>query len=222
MKSVVIFFLAVLNISLITGQEIDPDLLAIRARMDSIEKFSANLKLEVDINFINMPIKHAQMKYIKGEDVKFLSEDFVLIPKRGLDLPLNEIFKYPFITLDRGTEMREGKTYKVINVIPDDKRADFSIATFLLDTVHNRIKESQITTKKDGSYSLNMAYDNSQQILPSLIEVSFEMDKVKIPLRYMGKDADVDRKKLRSDEPKTGKIFLYISDYEISYKTKLN
>tara|TARA_R110002020_G_scaffold462220_1_gene681633 strand:- start:133 stop:795 length:663 start_codon:yes stop_codon:yes gene_type:complete len=218
MKSVLFFLIAVLNISLITGQEIDSDLLDIRERMDSIEKFNANLKLEVDINFINMPVKDAQMKYTKGEDVKFLSEDFVLIPKRGLDLPLNEIFKYPFITLNRGVEMREGKPYKVINVIPDDKRADFSIATFLLDTVHKRIKESQITTKKDGSYSLNMSYPNPQNVLPSLIEVSFEMDKVKIPLRYMGKDADVDRKKLRSDEPKTGKIFLYISDYDISYQ----
>src|SRR6188474_1550690 len=141
------------------AQIIDADLLKIKHRMDSIERFTANLKLEVDISFINMPTKYAGMTYQKGQPAKFSSDDFVMIPKRGLDFTLNKIFEYPIITIDRGTEVRNGTPYKAINVIPTDKRADFSIATLLLDTVNKRVAESEISTKKDGTYLLVMKYE---------------------------------------------------------------
>ena len=43
----------------LSAQTVDPDLLKIKQRMDSIEQFTANLKLDVDISFINMPTKYA-------------------------------------------------------------------------------------------------------------------------------------------------------------------
>ncbi|ESU25817.1 hypothetical protein FLJC2902T_30090 [Flavobacterium limnosediminis JC2902] len=186
--------------------------------MDVIEQFTANLKLDVDISFINMPTKHAVMTCEKGKPTKFSSDDFVMIPKRGLDFTLNKLFEYPFITVDRGTETRNGKLYKVINVIPTDKRADFSIATLLLDTVNLRITESEINTKKDGTYILAMKYENEEMILPNRVEVSFEIEQMKIPLNFVGKGTDIDRKKMHGEGMKTGKIFLQMSNYRIKLR----
>src|SRR5690606_21022491 len=95
-----------LNVCLLGAQEIDPDIIRIQKRMDTIEKFSANVELKVDISFINIPDKFAQIEYTKNEDTKVSSEDFVLIPKKGLDISLHQLFKYPYITLDRGTEIK--------------------------------------------------------------------------------------------------------------------
>ena len=117
--------------SVLYAQNIDTDLLKAKQRMDSIQQFSANLKLEVDINFINMPTKYATMNYTKGKPVKFSSTDFVMIPKRGLDFSMNRLFEYSFITVPRGEEIRKGVSYKAVNIIPTDKRADFSIALVL-------------------------------------------------------------------------------------------
>ena len=75
------------------AQIIDADLLKIKHRMDSIEKFTASLKLDVDISFINMPTKYAGMTYVKGKPPKYSSDDFVMIPKRGLDFTLDKIFE---------------------------------------------------------------------------------------------------------------------------------
>ena len=196
-------------------QIIDADLLKIKHRMDSIEGFTANLKLEVDISFINMPVKYAGMTYEKGKPAKFSSDDFVMIPKRGLDFTLHKIFEYPVITIDRGTEIRNGTRYKAISVIPTDKRADFSIATLLLDTVRQRVAESEINTKEDGTYLLTMKYENVNMLLPSMVEVNFEIERIKIPLNFMGKGTDIDRKKMRAEGVKTGKIFLKLSNYQI-------
>lgn len=218
MKNILFIFLFIfLSFSEVAAQVVDPALLSIKQRMDSIAFFSTNLKLEVDISFINMPIKTARMSYKKGEAIKFSSNDFVLIPKRGLDFSLNGIFEYSFITVDRGVEKRNGQLLKVINIIPTDKRADFSIATLLLDTKNRCVMESEINTKKDGTYILLMHYADQYTALPDRVEVNFEIEKLKIPINFMGKDTDIDRKQLRAAGAKTGKIFLTMSNYQVLF-----
>lgn len=199
------------------AQEQDKDLLRIKERLDTVSAFTADLKLDVDISFINMPQKTATIQFKKGEPMSFSSEEFALIPKRGLDFSFQELFKHPFITVDRGRETIMGKELKVVNVIPTDKKADFSIATLYLDLKLGRIVISEISTKKDGTYTLLLDYSTSEAILPSQVEVQFEMERIRIPLNFMGKDIDVDRKQMRKEEIKTGKIFLTLDYKTISY-----
>jgi hypothetical protein len=214
MRALFTLFL-VFSFMLSIAQDIDSDLLKIKQRMEAIEEFTAHLTLDLDITFINMPTKTADMHYRKDKPTKFSSDDFVLIPKRGLDFSMNELLKYSFITVDRGKIERDGSFYKIINVIPTDNKADYAIATLVLDTINQRIIESEINTKKDGSYILTMKYENENMILPEMVLVSFEINRIKIPLNYMGKEAEVDKEELKSDEPKTGKIILKMSNYNI-------
>tara|TARA_R100001369_G_scaffold44024_2_gene70128 strand:- start:348 stop:1001 length:654 start_codon:yes stop_codon:yes gene_type:complete len=211
--------LIVLCISSISSlaQEQDEDLLRIKERLDTVSAFKADLKLDVDISFINMPQKKATVQFEKGKPISFSSEDFALIPKRGLDFSFQELFEYPFITVDRGMETVEGNKLKVVNIIPTDKKADFSIATLYLDLKAEQIAISEISTKKDGIYTLLLDYSTSESVLPTKVEVQFEMERIRIPLNFMGKDIDVDRKKMREEEVKTGKIFLTLDYKTISY-----
>ncbi|MDP3393149.1 hypothetical protein [Sediminibacterium sp.] len=213
-KIAVLFLLHFLCIGLF-AQEIDADLLKAKSRLDSILSFSTQLKLEVDISFINMPVKKAQMYYVKGKKVKFSSDDFVMLPKRGMDFSLNSLLEYSFITVDRGLEQRGSKLYKAINIIPTDKRADFSIATILIDTKLKRVMESEINTKKDGSYLLIFQYNTDSKVLPDKVTVNFEIEKIRIPINFMGKDTELDRKKMKEAGPKTGAIYLTMSNYQI-------
>lgn len=142
-----------LNFALFIGlsapaQEVDKDLLIIKDRMDSVQHFSAHLQLDLEVPFINMPTKYATMRYTKGEEIEFSSDDFVMLPKRGLDFSLSELFKHPFITVNRGTQEMEGKQVKVLNIIPDDEESAVALATLYLDPVARRITASKITTKR--------------------------------------------------------------------------
>jgi len=216
MKFILAIVLFLFSVS-INAQNIDADLLKIKQRMDSIQQFSAKLKLDIDINFINMPTKYASMNYMKGKPIKFSSSDFVMIPKRGLDFSLNRLFEYSFITVPRGDIIKNGKKYKALNIIPTDEKADFSIALLLLDITNMRVAETEISTKKDGAYNLKLNYENSTKVLPALVEVSFEIERIKIPINFMGKDTDIDRKKMKAEGVKTGKIYLSISNYVIKH-----
>ncbi|MEQ8713997.1 MAG: hypothetical protein RIC80_13330 [Cyclobacteriaceae bacterium] len=197
------------------GQQVDPDLLMARERLDAIASFNADLNLTVDISFVNMPPKSAKMSYQKGEPTTFSSEDFILIPKRGLDFSLSEIFKYPFISVDRGFEQYSGRTCKLLNIIPTDSKADFSIASLALDTLTHQVIFTEINTKKDGAYQMLMTYDDDEQAIPGRVEVSFEIERIRIPLQYMGKEVEVDKSQMKADGLKKGRITLEIMPYDV-------
>ncbi|MDG3583399.1 MULTISPECIES: hypothetical protein [Galbibacter] len=203
---------------MLNAQEADSDLLVVKERLDSIIAFTADLELNVDVSFINMPTKYAKMHYKKGSPVNFESDDFVMVPKRGLDLSMQELFKNPFITVDRGKEEVNGTVLKKINIIPTNNKADFAIATLWIDTDVKRIEVSEINTKKNGTYKIFMNYNTSGAILPNKVIVSFEIEKIKLPIQYVAKNVEVDRKKMRKEATKTGNFILNISNYKIDKK----
>lgn len=213
-----ILFIYLTSVCFLNGQNIDENVLHIQQRMETIQTFTANVTLDVDISFVNIPEKEARIEYIKDQETKVFSEDFILIPKKGLDVSMHQLFKNPFITVDRGEELRNGNTYKMVNIIPTDKKADFSIATALVDTIRHRIVEYEINTKKDGTYIVKMSYDKDTAILPDNLEVEFEIERIRIPLKYMGKDAQVDKSTYKSNAPKTGIIYLNFNYSNITYQ----
>ena len=208
------WIMALLLLTLVgMAQEVDADLMKIKKRLDAVQRFTATVVLDLDVPFIRMPTKTAQMHYEKGKQTRFASKDFVMLPKRGLDFSFDELFKYPFITVDRGMEMRNGQSLKVINVIPTDNRAELALATLYLDITNQRIMQSEINTRKEGSYTLNMHYAKPNDILPDYVEATFAVERLKIPFNFMGKDTQIDRQQMKSTDKKTGVIKIQIKNY---------
>ncbi len=192
---------------------VDVNLLEIKQRLDSINGFTADLTLEVDVNFINMPKKTGVLSYKKGEPAQIQTEDFMLVPKRGLDFSLEQLFKYPVITVFREVKIVNGDSLKVVNVIPTSNKADFSIAELTLNITKKRIVTSRISTLRDGTYNVLLFYSNQTAILPKQIVIQFEVERIRIPLSFLGKDVEVDRQLKRDQEIKTGSITLDITNY---------
>jgi hypothetical protein len=192
-------------------QTAEEQVLLVKSRLDSIETFLADIELHVDISFIKMPDKEAQAAFKKGEDVVITADDFVLIPKRGLDLSFSELFEYPFMVIDRGEVEGQSTSLLAISILPSDSKADFSVANLRIDTQKQRITWAEINTKKDGSYTLNLTYSDSHAVLPTILDVSFEMDRIRIPLNFAGSDVTIDRKEMRKTDLKTGKITLTLN-----------
>jgi hypothetical protein len=183
----------------------------VKSRLDSIETFLVDIKLHVDISFIKMPDKEAQAAFKKGEDIVITSEDFVLIPKRGLDLSFSELFEYPFMVIDRGKVEEQSESLLAISILPSDTKADFSVANLHIDIEKQRITWAEINTKKDGTYTLILTYPDNLAVLPTKLDVSFEMDRIRLPLNFAGSDVSIDRKKMRKTDQKTGKITLMLN-----------
>ena len=201
------------------AQTAEEEVLKIKKRLDGIESFAANINLQADISFIQMPDKQAAAVFKKGEPIKISSKDFTLIPKRGLDLSFRELFEYPFITVDRGVVPNNINQLRAVSILPQSDKADFSIATLHLDIKNHRIVWAEINTKKDGTYALQLSYPNAQAILPTQLIISFEVEKIRLPLNFAGKDVEIDRKKMKEDEEKKGSIILDLDYSSIKLQT---
>jgi hypothetical protein len=214
MRSVLMLFLLTFSMA-VAAQEavIAPELLQIKERLDSISGFTADLALEVDVNFINMPRKTGTLTYQKGSPAEIQTEDFMLVPKKGLDFSLDQLLEYPYFTVDRGVSLQDGDSLRVINIIPTTDKADFSIAELTLNLSRRRIQRSAISTKRDGSYEVFLKYGNARAVLPDQIRIQFEVERIRIPLSFLGQDVEVDRKMKRSEDIKKGTITLYITNY---------
>ena len=212
-KAISLIILVILSIHA-WSQGIDQDLLEIKKDLDEVVAAKAKAHLELEVSFINMPVKYADLSYQKGKPIRYNSDNFIIIPKRGLDFSWDELFKYSFMTVDRGFETANGQTLKIINIIPLDNKADFAIITMKMDTTLLQISEAEITTKNEGTFQLYFQYDEKLRF-PSAITAEFEMEKIKIPLNFMGKDAEINRKELKENGPKTGKINLKLDWYDM-------
>lgn len=203
---------------MIFAQNSDADLISIQQRLDSIDTFKATMKLELDVRFIEMPVKTATVFYQKDKPLEFDSSEFMMLPKRGMDFTMQQLFKYPYLVVDRGQEVLGGKSYKQLSIIPQDDRADFAIATLLLDTTQQRVVQSEISTKKSGTFIIDMTYGSNAMILPDSVTISFEMEDIKLPIQYLSNkmDMEVDKKSLKSQGIDKGRIYLNFSDYQIN------
>ena len=202
--------------TVLQAQEVDPRMLRLRERLDSVTGFEAEVRMEVDISFVNMPVKSARITYKKGSPVQITSEDFVMIPKRGLDLTFTELFREPFMTLNLGKVRMYGRECEQIKIIPTSDTADFAIATLWLDPAAMQVVRSQINTKKNGSYDIAYSYAGQDALLPSEIQVDLAVSGIKIPLRFLGKDTRIDREKMKADPEQKGTIYLQLTGYKLS------
>lgn len=206
--------------TVVLGQNAEVELNRVEQRLDSIQSFNAQLSLELDIRFIEMPAKSAKIFYQKNKPLEFESSEFVMLPKRGLDFTMQELFKYPYLVVDRGHREKSGVSYRQLSVIPQDRRADFAIATLLLDSQRDRIVQSEISTKKRGTYIIDMTYASNQTPLPDSVSIKFEIQDIKLPIQYLSNKTamEVDKKSMRKKGVNEGYIYLKLTDYHIDYR----
>lgn len=200
----------------LAAQEVDPGLMQLKERLDSVSRFEANVRMEVDISFVTMPVKYANVVYERGKAIRLTSEDFVMIPKRGLDLTLDELFRYPFMTLNLGMVRVNGRQCEQIKVIPTTEESDYAIATLWVDMEALQILKSRISTKKNGVFDISYQYAGPKELLPSEIRVELAVSGIKIPLRFLGKDTRIDREKQKQQPEEKGAIKIRLTDYRIT------
>ncbi len=200
----------------LAAQEVDPGLMRLKERLDSITRFEANVRMEVDISFVTMPVKYANVVFERGEAIRLTSEDFVMIPKRGLDLTLDELFRYPFMTLNLGMVRINDRQCEQIKVIPTTEQSDYAIATLWLDPEALQILKSSISTRKNGVFDISYQYSGPNELLPSDIRVELAVSGIKIPLRFLGKDTQIDREKQKEQAEEKGAINIRLTDYRIT------
>jgi len=180
MKQILTFLLFV---NFAFGQtRLDASMEKLRLQYNESVNLTCELLIHVDVKGVNIPDKKVWVEFIEGQKPKVKGEGLSLLPKRGLADQfrklLNSNMQAIFLS-KRGNNL----VYKLVSL---DDNSDWVTADLVFDGDSLLIYESVVNTRKYGTFSSEHTY--SDRIYPDRSEVSFDVKKFKLPLKFIGSE----------------------------------
>jgi hypothetical protein len=189
-------------------QEGNPDPVKIieetRLKFSAIRDFTAEVEIEIQVDFINIPNKQAKVFYRYPGKFKFTSPSFIMIPKNGIGLSVFELLENHYSAIYAGWRNRNGMELSVIKVIPMAGQPEIALASLYIDPEEDLIYYMEATTTQSGFFTSEFVY-GTQSPLPDINRIQFEVDKMDLPMKFLG-DEKVNPSK--EGEVKMGEVIL--------------
>jgi hypothetical protein len=150
----------------------------------TVNDYVAEGIMKTDVSFIKASLGKVKVYFKKPNLLKVRKEGGIsLLPKGGVSLTLNTLLNTKqYTAIQAGTQVLNGKSLRVIKLIPNDERLDWVISTLWIDPVDALVYKTATTTKESGSYEISMEYGAYAQYgLASKIIFSFNTKDYKLP-----------------------------------------
>jgi len=217
LKSALNLMMVFLCINLCAQEKNPYDIIdTMKIKLEQVYDYSADLEIEVDVDFINIPVKHARIYYKKPDKIKIRSDEFFMLPKRGLKNRMTEILEEPFTAIYLDQEIIREELHHVIRVVPMGRKPDIILATWWINCNSLLISRSESNTRNDGSYLVDLFYDDPGINLPTEMIFTFEIEKLKLPLKFIGKSAGMEMDKSKMAKPQKGKVIVKFTNYQVN------
>jgi len=175
----------------------------------SIRDFSADVKIEINVDFVNIPDKQASVIYKYPDKIKFKSKSFILIPKKGISHMIFRLLENEYSTLYSKDRTINDRQLKEIKIVPMADNSEIVIATLFIDPSDHLIYRIEATTRDAGFFSTDLSYGDHSP-LPDMNRIQFEVDEIRIPLNFLGK-VDINRSKIKKGA--IGEVVLRFDNY---------
>lgn len=200
------------------GQNDNPDsiLTHVINNFSSVKSYIVNVKIKVEVSFLKIPETEAKIYFKEPDKIHFESKNFALLPKEGVDFSPLGLLEKKYTAIFQKEEEYDGINTAVIKVIPIEEHSDIILSTFWIDKKLNEIRKVESTTRLDGTFSIELNYDNNLKYpLPSQMVFSFNVEKMKLPQEFNG---DITQEEKKNDKKKstTGKVIVNYFNYQVN------
>ena len=198
----------------------DPLIEKVAQKLASVNDYVAEGIMKTDVSFIKASLGKVKVYFKKPNLLKVRKEGGIsLLPKGGVSLSINTLLNTKqYTAIQAGNQVLNGKSLRVIKLIPNDERLDWVIATLWIDPVEALVYKTATTTKENGSYEISMEYGAYAQYgLASKIIFSFHTKDYKLPngiTLEFGDDEPVSKQQLLKN--KKGSIEIRYTYYSIN------
>lgn len=186
----------------------------LRAKMARAKSYTAQLNIKVDVPFMRVPDMTATLKHTAPDKTTIDAPGFAMLPKDGVDLGALKLLSKDFTAIDMGVE----NSMRKIKILPSDESSDIVVATIWVDTTAMVARKVVSTTKKAGTVTIELSYDNAKArayALPSFTKISMEMDPLKIPKSISGDFDGNSRKPTAKPGPVKATVQVWYNSYVI-------
>ena len=179
----------------------DEHILRLKEKYDTEIDLKCEIRIQVDVEGLVIPEKEVYVEFAKDRKVVVRGKGLSLIPKRGTVEQFRNLLSTPMQAIflsKRGSNM----VYKLVAL---DPASDWITADIIFDPDQDLIYESGGNTRKHGTFTTLNEYDG--QDYPSRTEVTFEVKKFKLPLKFIGGEQSTESMK-GIDKEVVGKVIL--------------
>lgn len=178
-------------------------------RGQQVESFQADVTIDVDVDFIKIPVRQGKVFYKAPDKFRFKAPGFALIPKRGLNFSIIDMLSQPTTAIYAGSDEKN----HILKIVPLSDNTDFVLSTFWVDKKTTRVARMEVNTRGKGNFMVEFTYGNIRYDLPETSRVSFDIQPVDIPMNFTG-GFKID--KAKANERSQGVVFIRYSNYKVN------
>ena len=138
MKSISFFIILFIFTQTTKAQNLADSLIQhIIASSSKVQSFSADVEIDVDVDFIRIPVKKGKIFFKSPDKFKFRATGFALVPKKGLNFSMQKMLLQPHTAIYVSSD----DTNHLIKIVPMTADADYVIASLWIDKNLDRINK---------------------------------------------------------------------------------
>ena len=202
------------------SQDMTALVMKVKAKLDQVNDYEADGKMKTDVAFIKAPLGRVKVFYKKPNRFRLKKEGGIsLLPKGGVSVNMNTIFTSgDFVAIAAGEAEIGGTKTKVVKLLPTNENSDIVLTTMYIDEPNLLVRKSTITTKENGTYSIELNYGKYAQYgLPDKVIFSFNTKDYYLPkgitLEFEDERPNMNAEKLKN---RKGKVEITYSNYTIN------
>lgn len=204
----------------VAAQEFNPQPLldSIRVNLAGVKDYTADINIKVNVSFLKIPVKQGKLYFKHPDKVKLVSQGFAMLPKRGMNFTLNELFDKKYNVIYVKDEIIKKVKSDVIKIIPMDDNADILLATLWIDRQSKKILKIDAVSKTNGKFVTHFDYPAKPNPfgLPSQLTFTFEVTQANLPMGVTGNfDADT-KLKNKDNKPQQATLTIGYSNYAVN------
>ena len=219
MKKISILFFALFLFIQLSAQTPQELINKIKAKLESVNDYTAKGKLKTNVVFIKAPIASVKVYYKKPDKMKIVNENGIsFIPKGSVNINLTKFLSGSgnYEIVDAGTEPATG--LRILKLLPADENSEIVLSTLYIDEKTELIKKAKNTTRDNGTYELEMSYGKYiAYSLPDKVIFSFNTKDYKLPKGVtFDYDDGAEKKPDENLKNKKGKVEITYTEYLIN------
>ncbi len=217
-----IFLIIIVFALYLFSQTKNPDVILndVKEKFSKIEDYEVNVRIKVDVDFLKVPVSEAKIYFKQPDKIHFESENFAMLPKEGVNFSPMSILKGNYTAIYEREDTVNGIKASVIKVIPLNEKGNIILTTLWINQSKDYIIKVESTTKINGTFSLELNYNNPVDgyPLPSSMVFTFNINRTNIP-RGMYGNMDDDKGNTENKPKKkrtSGKVYITYSNYKVN------
>lgn len=219
-KLILPFLLIVSFSSFLGAQDAQKILDRVKDRYNKVRDYSADITVDIDIEFLKTPKVGGKLFFKQPDKMKIKSDGFALLPKEGFNISPGSLLKDNYTSIYEKEENIDGIKLSRLKVIPMGDSSNVILSTVWVDEVQSVIRKIESTTKKSGTFTILLTYNESflgKYPLPSSMEFSFDVSSLNIPRGFASETPQKDdKKKDKKDKLTKGSVLVTYKNYKVN------